>query len=475
MTFNSVTFLFFAAVFYSLYVLVQGRLRLWLIFLASALFYGWWDWRFLGLIGLCIAVDFTAGILMAGTDDEKRRKRIMITSITINLVVLGFFKYFGFFVTSFADMVTKIGFTAHLPTLNILLPVGISFYTFQSMSYTIDVYRRVMEPERSLLRYSAFVLFFPQLVAGPIVRADLLLPQFRRDQPLLWKNFIQGVGLIIWGFFMKVAVADTAAPIVDKWFAHPEKATSLTMLVAVFLYAFQIYGDFSGYSGIAIGLARILGFDLGVNFNRPYFSRGFSEFWKRWHISLSSWLRDYLYIPLGGNRGGKWKTRRNLMLTMLLGGLWHGANWTFIVWGALHGGYLVVQQMLGASFRRLAARLRVPNLAVDAFLMLLVFSLTCFAWIFFRAQSFGDAVAVIERIVLFDGKGPMAIPLRFDTVRALALISFAVVCEVLALRVVVGELLLRRPVVACFSGACLIWTISLFGTFANSSFIYFQF
>jgi D-alanyl-lipoteichoic acid acyltransferase DltB (MBOAT superfamily) len=274
---------------------------------------------------------------------------------------------------------------------------------------------------------------------------------------------------------MKIAVADTAAPIVDKWFAHPEKATSLAMLVAVFLYAFQIYGDFSGYSGIAIGLGRIMGFDLGVNFNRPYFSRGFSEFWRRWHISLSSWLRDYLYIPLGGNRYGKWKTRRNLMLTMLLGGLWHGANWTFVIWGGLHGGYLVAQQMFGAGFRRAAAALRVPPSAVDALLMALVFTLTCFAWIFFRAQSPAAAWAVIERIVVFDGKGPLAIPLRFDTVRALALVLFAVACEALAVRVAFGELLLRRPATACFAGACLLWTVALFGTFANSSFIYFQF
>jgi len=476
MVFTSITFLVFFLAFLPLYALTAGRTRLWVILIGSAIFYGWWDWRFLALIGSSILLDYSMGRLLARSANSRRRSLLVWMTVVFNLATLGFFKYFNFFYGSSVAALDALGVTGGFKPLEILLPVGLSFYTFQSMAYVIDVYRGHIEAERSLLRYAAFVMFFPQLVAGPIVRAEKLLVQMRQDQPLRWESFVSGMQCVIWGYFLKSAIADSFATIVDKEFAHPEMFSSLSLLLGVVFYAFQIYGDFAGYSLIAIGVARILGFDLGKNFNRPYFSASFSEFWQRWHISLSSWLRDYLYIPLGGNRGSTLFTYRNLMLTMLLGGLWHGANWTFIVWGALHGAYLVAQRVLGGPVYELLRRVHVPQLVVRGLSIGLVFGLTCLAWTFFRAQSCQDALFIIRKIAAFDGMGLKDVAFRFETIKCLMLLTLLIGLETLSLQIPNFQTkLAARPWRLVASGACVVWLLAFFGTFGGSSFIYFQF
>jgi len=444
--FNSLAFLAFLPLFMIAYWSTKGRARLWVMLVASLVFYGWWDWRFCFLLLFSALVDYSLGILLENEQDDARRRRLIIISIAVNLGLLAFFKYFNFFVGQAAGI-----------TLRIILPVGISFYVFKTMSYTIDVYRRTQPAERDLLRFTTFVVFFPELVAGPIVRASRLLPQLARDHRFSYERMVSGAALMASGYVRKVAIADSIAPLVDIRFAHPEAHNSWSLLIGVYLYAFQIYCDFSGYSSIAIGLARILGFDFGVNFDRPYFSRSFSEFWTRWHISLSSWLRDYLYIPLGGNRGGTLRTLRNLMITMLLGGLWHGANWTFVFWGALHGSYLVVER---AFIRRL------PRVIA----ILVVFNLTCFAWVFFRAHSFSNAWEVLSGIASMRGSlGD--VENRWRTLKCAVMIAVMLGFEAAAWRRTTEVSPAMR---LAFVAACA-WVVLIFGTFSGNNFIYFQF
>jgi D-alanyl-lipoteichoic acid acyltransferase DltB (MBOAT superfamily) len=425
------------------YWLTGGRVRLWVMLVGSLIFYSWWDWRFCFLLLLSAIVDYTLGILIAS------RPKLIVLSIIVNLGLLGFFKYFNFFVQSFTPRET-------FDVLKIVLPVGISFYVFKTMSYTIDVYRREQTPERDLLKFTTFVVFFPELVAGPIVRASRLLPQLEHDHRFRFDRMVAGLTMIASGYVRKVAIADTIAPLVDVRFAHPEAHNSWSLLIGVVLYAFQIYCDFSGYSSIAIGLARILGFDFGINFDRPYFSASFSEFWSRWHISLSSWLRDYLYISLGGNRGGKWKTYRNLMLTMLLGGLWHGASWTFVFWGALHGTYLVVER---------AVSIRMPKLLRVA----LVFALTCFAWVFFRAHSFSNAWQILTGIASMQGS-LLQVDNKGRILKCAVMIAVLLAFELMPQKREEPSPIRRLAFVA----ACA-WVVLIFGTFSGNNFIYFQF
>ena len=475
MVFNSLEFLVFITLFLLLYFSLQGRARLWLCLLGSYLFYGWWDWRFLGLIGLTTLMDYTLGILMVRSTDERYRKQLIYFSVTANLLFLGFFKYFNFFADSFRELVQLFGLQASDTTLNIILPIGISFYTFQSMSYTVDVYRREIEPERDLVRFAAFVSLFPQLVAGPIVRARDFLPQFRTDKPWDWDRFMSGLTRVLWGFFKKVAIADSLAPFVEQCFSVPATLSSFHVFLGIIFYSFQIYCDFSGYSDIAIGLARILGFTFIENFQTPYFSRSFTEFWTRWHISLSSWLRDYLYIPLGGNRGGKLKMYRNLMLTMLIGGLWHGANWTFLFWGFLHGAYQVVQRIIQPYGRRLYQALRLPTLVGQGLDILIVYLLTCFAWIYFRSPTFAMADQVIRSVLSFENFNWASVSNKFIAIKGFLLIGILLTVEITNFRVHYAQLLIRRPVLRLVAYACIFWIIALMGTFGASSFIYFQF
>ena len=404
MIFNSVEYLFFLPTVLVLHWTLPKRLRTPLLLAASYFFYGWWDWRFLGLLLLSTTIDFAVGIALDRTDDELRRKRYLAVSMVANLVILGFFKYFNFFVDSAADLLRDMGFQPNEPALNVVLPVGISFYTFQSMSYGIDVYRRRMPASRDPVLFAAYVAFFPQLVAGPIERARHLLPQLGnldRGPPGV-EDVQSALTLIMVGLVKKVVLADQVAPYVNEAFADPGAAGSLTLTLAVVGFAVQIYGDFSGYTDIARGSARLFSVEVMHNFRQPYTSRNITEFWRRWHISLSDWLRDYLYIPLGGNQRGRRRTYVNLMLTMLLGGLWHGAAWTFVVWGGLHGTYLAVHRALRPDARRAEP----PWQPASAFAVLGTFALVCFAWIFFRATSLTNATDVIRGITSFSGPAP---------------------------------------------------------------------
>jgi alginate O-acetyltransferase complex protein AlgI len=390
MTFNSVAFFVFFALVFPTYWLLRGHTRKNLLLLvASYVFYGWWDPRFLLLLAGTTLVDFFAVQQIEAATDEGRRRNWMIFSVVVNLTVLGFFKYSGFFVSSASSLLRHIGLNGSDSTLKFLLPVGISFYVFHEISYAVDVYRRRIGAEYNLVTYAVYIAFFPQLVAGPITRAAHMLPQFRRDRVFpSSENLYSGGVLILSGLFKKVVLADSMAPITNSAFSNPQGKGFLPLALGVLAFSIQIYGDFAGYTDIARGVARILGIDIPRNFEQPYLSRNITEFWRTWHISLSSFLHDYLYVPLGGNRDGEAKTYRNLILTMLLGGLWHGAAWNFVVWGGLHGVALAAHRKLRGSAPR--ERPRVPT-SNDVGTILSTFVLVSFFWIFFRAGSLADA------------------------------------------------------------------------------------
>ncbi|MCK6555436.1 MBOAT family protein [Candidatus Binatia bacterium] len=396
MLFNSIHFLLFLPIVLLGVAVLPARWRNPFLLVASYYFYGSWDWRFLSLIFLTTTVDYTVGHLMYDTRDPGRRKIILTVAICINLGILGIFKYFNFFVQSAMTALNAVGLHASPWTLSIILPVGISFYTFQSMSYAIDIYRREMEPARHFWDFALYVAYFPQLVAGPIERATHLLPQILQPRPVTAERVNIGLMLMMLGFAKKVLIADTVADDVDRIFADPASRSAGELLRGAYLFAFQIYGDFSGYSDIARGVSELFGVRLMINFNQPYLSQSITEFWRRWHISLSAWLRDYLYVPLGGNRLGEWRTYRNLMLTMLIGGLWHGANWTFVVWGGLNGLYLAVERRLGIG--RVVEPLHARPLlrfVQQVALVIVTFHLVTLTWVFFRAASVDIAFAYV--------------------------------------------------------------------------------
>ncbi|MBU0552205.1 MBOAT family protein [Myxococcota bacterium] len=416
MLFNSLEYVTFLLTIFALYwaLVRHARLALALLLGASLLFYACWNPHYLILIVASSLIDFIVGGRIARTEDAKRRKRLLWTSVAYNLGVLALFKYFNFFMGNvegliqvvddgfpliqIKDKLTILGFYLGDLRLNVLLPVGISFFTFQSMSYTIDIYRKQLEPVNSYPRYLLYVSFFPQLVAGPIVRARDLLPQLLNRPPLTDEMGGRGLYLIALGLFKKIVIADfLALNIVDRVFAMPSGFSAFEVLFGIYGYAFQIYCDFSGYSDIAIGSALLLGFTFPDNFNAPYKAGNLQEFWRRWHISLSSWLRDYLYIPLGGSKDGPVMTYRNLLLTMLLGGLWHGAGWNFIIWGALHGG---AQAVLRFWQRRRARRGGMVLLGGwrKPIAVFITFHYVCFAWIFFRAPTFDNAMDVLRTL-----------------------------------------------------------------------------
>jgi len=397
MLFNSLAFLVFLPIVLIVLGVVPRRWRNPCLLAAGYFFYGCWDWRFLGLLALSTVIDFTAGQLMSRSTDPQRRKLVLVCSISANLVILGFFKYFNFFADSFVGLMHGFGLHVSAPMLSVVLPVGISFYTFQSMSYAIDVYRRVTPPAGRFLDYATYVAYFPQLVAGPIERAGHLLPQIVSPARVTPQRINIGLTLMMLGYIKKVLIADQLAPQVDHIFANAAHLSSGVLLKGAYLFTFQIYCDFSGYSDIARGVSELLGIRLRLNFNQPYLSQTITEFWRRWHMSLSAWLRDYLYIPLGGNRHGALMTYRNLMLTMLIGGLWHGANWTFVVWGGLHGSYLVIERLLGIG--RGQPQPSPHHVSAWAWRMVrtvFTFHLAVFAWIFFRAPDFATAFAFIS-------------------------------------------------------------------------------
>ncbi|RRQ50261.1 MBOAT family protein [Maribacter algicola] len=399
MLFNSFEFLVFLIVVFGLYWLVfntKTKYQNVLLLLASYSFYGWWDYRFLSLIFISTLVDYVVGLQIHGTVKASQRKVLLGISMAFNIGLLAFFKYFNFFVDSWIQVLDNLGYhTKNTWSLNIILPVGISFYTFQTMSYTIDVYRKKLVPTKDFISFAAFVSFFPQLVAGPIERASNLLPQILGKRNFSYEKGMQGLRLILWGLVKKVVIADVLALKVDDIFGNYHDFGGGVLWLGAIYFAIQIYCDFSGYSDIAIGVSKLFGIELMSNFKFPYFSRNVGEFWRRWHISLSTWFRDYLYIPLGGSRNGKWKSLRNVFIIFLVSGLWHGANWTFVVWGGLHALLFVPSYIMGRNRKYtdaiVAENSWFPTLREFAEI-LLTFLLVVLAWVFFRSESLASAL-----------------------------------------------------------------------------------
>lgn len=391
MVFNSLVFLIFFILFYVLYWKLASKysiqFRNVFILIGSYIFYGWWDWKFLGLIILSSLIDFYLGKRIYHTNKKRHKKALLYLSLLSNLGILFFFKYFNFFIDSLHTALSTLSLSVNVTTLEIILPVGISFYTFQTLSYTIDIYRGTLKPTKNLIQFSAFVSFFPQLVAGPIERASHLLPQFNTIKIFNYPLAISGLRLVLWGFFKKLVIADNFGVLADLIFDKGIETSGLGILIGTLCFALQIYADFSGYSDMAIGLSRMLGFDLMKNFQTPYFAKSFGEFWKRWHISLSTWFRDYVYIPLGGNRKSGFKTSANLLITFLISGLWHGASYTFIIWGALHGLALILEKYIKPK---------------SGFYSVIAMGLILLFWLPFRTESSAQLLEYSKALVEFE-------------------------------------------------------------------------
>jgi D-alanyl-lipoteichoic acid acyltransferase DltB (MBOAT superfamily) len=412
MLFNSLSFLIFLPLVFAIYWLLSKGEKLvfqnlWLL-AASYVFYGWWDYRFLALIFASTVVDYWVGLRIARSKEKKDRKGWLWLSIAFNLGLLGFFKYYNFFVESWVEAFASIGFQLDPWTIQIILPVGISFYTFQTMSYSLDIYRCKLQPTKDFIGFAAFVSFFPQLVAGPIERASNLLPQILQPRHFSYPQAVQGARLMLWGFFKKIVIADALAPAVNEIFANYADYSSWVLLLGAFYFTLQIYCDFSGYSDIAIGTAKLFGINLMTNFRFPYFSRSIGEFWRRWHISLSTWFRDYVYIPLGGSRVTRQSAIRNVFIVFLVSGLWHGANWTFVFWGLLHALLFIPSFVIGTN-RQIYSTWQggSPSKAnmLDLLRILGLFSIIVLSWVFFRAVSIQEAFNYLGGIFSFTNKG----------------------------------------------------------------------
>lgn len=477
MIFNSIPFLVFLPIVFVLYWMVFNnhlKAQNVLLLFASYVFYGWWDYRFLALIFISTLVDFWVGRLLNKQNNPKIRKLLLLTSILFNLGLLAYFKYFNFFIESWIEAWNHLGITMHASSLNIILPVGISFYTFQTLSYSIDVYRKKIEPTSDFIQFATYVAFFPQLVAGPIERAVNLLPQFEIRHVFNFQLAKSGIQLIIWGLFQKMVIADSCATYANTIFDNYENQNSLTLILGVFYFAFQIYGDFAGYSNIAIGVARLFGFKLMRNFNYPYFSRDIAEFWRRWHISLSTWFRDYLYIPLGGSRVGKAKQIKNVFIIFMVSGFWHGANWTFVVWGALHALFFI--PLLLTNSNRIntgdvSEYKLLPSLK-EFFQMLFTFIITCFAWVFFRASQVSEGFNYLKRILTNGSMKIEYLSMERNSVEMLLLVGFFVLTEWFNRQN-------EQPLSGRFSyfkTVVVLLMLLLFGVYSrHQDFIYFQF
>lgn len=417
MLFNSLSFLIFLPIVFLLYWFVFKPLK-WqnlLVVVASYVFYGWWDWRFLILIAITSFCSYLSGILLEKHEGKrKRQKAVSAVNIVLNLSILGIFKYYNFFTENIAALCQNLGYSLDWVTLDIILPVGISFYTFQALSYTIDVYQHKIKATHDPVEFFAFISFFPQLVAGPIERATNLLPQFQKERHFDYANAVDGCRQMLWGFFKKMVVADSCAGCANTIWGSYSEQTGFVLWIGALFFTFQIYCDFSGYSDIAIGTARLFGINLKRNFNVPYFSRNIPEFWRRWHISLMTWFRDYIYFPLGGSRCAKWKVIRNTMIVFGISGLWHGANWTFVAWGLYHAFLIALIILLGINTKTknvVASGKVLPSLK-ETFQMLVTFILAIIGWVIFRAESIGQAWDYLTKMfstsalhyAYFDGK-----------------------------------------------------------------------
>jgi D-alanyl-lipoteichoic acid acyltransferase DltB (MBOAT superfamily) len=482
MLFNSIDFAIFIPIVFGLYWFVFSKnlkLQNLLIVVASYVFYGWWDWRFLTLILFSTLVDFTVGVKLSEENVRSKRRLLLLTSVLVNLGFLGVFKYYNFFLENFTNAFTVFGYNFDGHSLNIILPVGISFYTFQTLSYTIDVYRKKLSPTKDIIAFTAFVSFFPQLVAGPIERATNLLPQFYKERKFEYSKAADGMRQILWGLFKKVVIADNCAVFVSFIFDNSPELSGSSLALGAILFSFQIYCDFSGYSDIAIGTSRLFGFNLKQNFAFPYFSRDIAEFWRRWHISLSTWFRDNLYIPLGGSRGGVLNKVRNTLIIFIISGFWHGANWKFIIWGALNAVYflpLLLTNKNRVNLEIVAKDKVLPSIS-ECLKMSATFSLVAFAWIFFRAENFSHATSYIEAMFsmsLFSI--PEILTPKVTMVYTLLLIPILLVTEWLQRGELHGLSIerLRRPERWMIYTSVLIMIVT-FGKFGESEFIYFQF
>lgn len=483
MLFNSFEFtLFFPLVVFTFFLLPH-RFRWAFLLGASYYFYMCWKAEYLVLIIVSTLIDYFAGIQMGKISEQAKRKKYLYLSLLANLGILFSFKYANFFSESLRAALQQFNIFYEMPLFDWLLPVGISFYTFQSLSYSIDVYRGEKTPEHHLGKFALYVAFFPQLVAGPIERSVRLLPQFDKPVSFDYDRVISGLRLMLWGFFKKLVIADRVAIYVNEVYNHPAEYQGLVLIIATYFFAVQIYCDFSGYSDIAIGAARVMGYDLMTNFRQPYFSRSISEFWKRWHISLSTWFKDYLYIPLGGNRVDKSRWYFNLFMVFLISGLWHGANWTFVFWGALHGLYLVFA-IISANLRENLAKLsglgNLPWLR-NALKVFVTYHLVWFAWIFFRANSISDAFLIIERMLMLDissdALGNISLTLGTgEFLIAIAFIAFMEMVHLFQTRISLQQWFTARPLYfRWLVYYTLLLSITLFGVFSRSEFIYFQF
>ncbi len=462
MLFNEPAFALFLPLVLLLYYASSTERRRWLLLGASYFFYGWWDWRFCGLVILSTVVDYACGLSIAAATNVRRRKTFLGLSIAVNLSLLSTFKYFNFFADSACGLLQNIGFEPHIPTLEIILPVGISFYTFQTLSYTIDVYRG-SPPERGFLNFANFVVFFPQLVAGPIMRAGDLIPQLRSNPEAKTGDLSAGTLLIIKGLIKKAVIADNLATLVDNVYGNPNGFGSAACWFATYAYAFQIYMDFSGYTDIAIGTAKLFGVHLMKNFDHPYMAIGPSDFWRRWHISLSTWIRDYVFIPLGGSRHGLARTALALTVTMALGGLWHGAAWTFVVWGLFHGLLLAGERVLRLIPPK---RHRLP-FPVRAIRVLVMFHLACIGWVLFRAPDIDTAWTILVKLVVWEQ----------GTVIGRRIVAITVLCALLHLIGDVWPRLQRYhpgPIVQGAMAAAAAYAIILLAP-ESVPFVYFQF
>lgn len=474
MLFNSLTFLIFFAFVYSLYLTTTHRKQNIILLCASYAFYSAWDWRFLSLILISTASDFILGQKISESGSAKQKKFFLICSLSINLGLLAFFKYFNFFIDSFAELSGMLGMQANLSTLNILLPVGISFYTFQTLSYSIDIYRGNLKPTKSILNFALFVAYFPQLVAGPIERAKTIIPQLESQRTLDKDKLAKGAWLILFGYFLKVFVADNLAPIVNSTFEQTGIIDGSLALTSVYAFAFQILGDFAGYSSIAIGVSMLMGIELMTNFRQPYFITSPQKFWQHWHISLSTWLRDYLYISLGGNRKGIKRTNVNLFTTMVLGGIWHGAAWNFIIWGVYQGSILIIHRLYVAKDRISRNKSRALKNLLIAVNVVFMFHVTCYGWLIFRAESFQQ----ISDMTL-------SITNNFHGISTAALLNIQEIFFYTTLLILIqwqqfkhndNYILLRQPIwLQSLVYSMLLICIIMFGAFESTEFIYFQF
>jgi len=481
MLFNSIDFAIFLPIVFLLYWFVANfnlRFQNSLIVIASYIFYGWWDWRFLSLILVSSLIDYFISNLLMRQEKERIRKLLLALSLLLNLGLLGFFKYFNFFIDNFSSAFSVFGYNISSSRLNIILPVGISFYTFQTLSYTIDVYRKKMKATKDIISFLAFVSFFPQLVAGPIERASNLLPQFYNSRKFDYKNAVDGFRQILWGFFKKVVIADNCAEYVNLIFGNSSTHSGSSLLIGVLFFAFQIYGDFSGYSDIAIGTAKLFGIQLMKNFAFPYFSRDIAEFWRRWHISLSTWFRDYLYIPLGGSKGNKLKVIRNTIAIFVISGFWHGANWTFIIWGALNALYFLPLLLTNKNRSHLdviAEGKYLPGI-FDTTKMFLTFTLVLIAWIFFRSENLNQAFEILSTIFSTSLFSPIFYPKHFTILPYLLILFITLEWLGRSNNYAIEKLSLNSNLFLRWSlYAFLIFLIGMYMQTQETPFIYFQF